>query len=225
MSVSITKPSEPGPLKPWLKILVSLLLLTHLTVVIAAPAAMVPPRSRLAREIVQLAAPYLEAGNVSHGYAFFAPDPGPSHLIRYVLYWDDGDNPRELKGKFPDIDRHWPRLRYHRHFMLTDQLASVAMGPEKPPRLSDDPEYVRIWKDEVEVWKQARARFFEFMRSYAQHLISVHQADRVDLYYVQHNIPRLEDVLAGQPLSHESLFVNLPSEHPDAPTFTYEVED
>ena len=63
------------------------------------------------------------------------------------------------------------------------------------------------------------------MRSYAQHLIHVHQADRVDLSYVRHDIPRLEEVLEGLSLDHESLFMTLPSEHPGAPTFTYEAGD
>ena len=34
--------------------------------------------------------PYLEAAYLDHGYAFFAPDPGPSHLVRYELEFDDG---------------------------------------------------------------------------------------------------------------------------------------
>ena len=105
------------------RIFISVLLIAHLTIVVCAPLVMVTPRSPLALRVVEWARWYLEAGNVSHGYAFFAPEPGPSHVIEYDLLYADG---RKEHGKFPDLEKHQPRQRYHRHFMLTEQLSSLA---------------------------------------------------------------------------------------------------
>jgi hypothetical protein len=38
--------------------------------------------------------------------------------VRYTIEHQDG---RREDGVFPDRDAHWPRLRYHRHFMLAEQ--------------------------------------------------------------------------------------------------------
>ena len=84
---------------------ISIVLLTHLAVVIATPAGLVMPGSRFARWMLQAAAPYVQAGNVSHGYAFFAPDPGPGHIIEYELRFADG---RKERGTIPDTQQHWP---------------------------------------------------------------------------------------------------------------------
>ena len=62
---------------------------------------------------------YLDVAYLNHGYGFFAPDPGPSHLIHYTIEFDSGET---LTGTFPDREAYWPRLRYHRHFMLAEQL-------------------------------------------------------------------------------------------------------
>jgi hypothetical protein len=63
---------------------------------------------------------YLDALYINHGYSFFAPDPGPGHLVFYEVYDEQGNVKRQ--GKFPDWDVQWPRLWYHRHFMLADQV-------------------------------------------------------------------------------------------------------
>jgi hypothetical protein len=69
---------------------------------------------------------YLDLAYINHGYGFFSPDPGSSMVIHYRLEMPDGD---VIEGKMPDLDEHWPRLRYHRHFMLTSQ---ANMLPELP---------------------------------------------------------------------------------------------
>ena len=46
---------------------ISLLLLLHLVIVVATPAGLVMPGSQFARRLLQGAAPYVQAGNVSHG--------------------------------------------------------------------------------------------------------------------------------------------------------------
>jgi hypothetical protein len=188
-----------------LRPIVSVLILVHLTVVIATPLALVTPRSRLAERIVLWAAPYVQAGNISHGYAFFAPDPGPSHLIHYELEFSDG---RVVKGKLPDLDKHWPRLLYHRHFMLSEQLAAMARRADPPPQpeMPADLAYVEAWKDEYANWKIAREQFMQRARSYAVHLLKSRGAERVHLQLIRHEIPAAVDVRRGRKLTDEGLY-------------------
>ena len=46
-------------------------------------------------------------------------------MIDYTIELKDGS---QVKGRFPDLAEHWPRLRYHRHFMLAEQI--VEGSPE-----------------------------------------------------------------------------------------------
>ncbi|MCA9248023.1 MAG: hypothetical protein KDA42_12930 [Planctomycetales bacterium] len=73
--------------------------------------------------------PYLNICYLNHGYNFFAPDPGPSLLIRYTVEREDGST---FRAVFPDLKKQWPRLRYHRHFMLSSHSWRVL-----PPEAAD----------------------------------------------------------------------------------------
>jgi hypothetical protein len=83
-----------------------------------------PPSSQLVRNLAQnpFMQRYLDALYLNHGYYFFAPDPGDGHLIYYDLFDDQGAVMKQ--GKFPDWELHWPRLWYHRYFMLAEQAGS-----------------------------------------------------------------------------------------------------
>ena len=62
---------------------------------------------------------YLDALYMNQGHSFFAPEVGPGHMIRYQLLDQSG---HEIEhGDFPSRKEHWPRLLYHRYFMLADQ--------------------------------------------------------------------------------------------------------
>lgn len=92
-----------------------------LTAVGRLPAEMRPEEPPLPW-IHNVLQPYLDILYLNHGYGFFAPDPGPSHLIRYTIQYADG---RTEQGQFPDT-LIWPRLRYHRHFMLAEQVSAAS---------------------------------------------------------------------------------------------------
>lgn len=62
--------------------------------------------------------PYLDVLYLNHGYNFFAPDPMPAKLISYEIEKEDGT---KIEGTFPDLKTQWPRLLYHRYFMLAEQ--------------------------------------------------------------------------------------------------------
>jgi hypothetical protein len=131
--------------------------------------------------------PYGEALCLDHGYFFFAPNPGPSHLVQYRLEFDDGRPPME--GRFPDLKQHWPRLWYHRHFMLAEHLNAHYIPPE-PPAEANQQELAR--------WQAARASYERHLRAFEQHLLEKHGADRVTLVRLEHAIPfpdEYEDML------------------------------
>ncbi len=83
------------------------------------------PRASANLWVLDLLEPYLDIAYLNHGYNFFAPDPGPSLLIRYRIETADGQT---REGIFPDLQTQWPRLRYHRHFMLSSHSLDVLPG-------------------------------------------------------------------------------------------------
>ena len=104
---------------PPARAIVSFLILFHLTAVVLAPLSMMLPSASLIEPIRRKFEPYHQATYLGHGYQFFAPDPGPSHFVEYEATGPDGNI---IKGRFPDRDLHWPRLHYHRWFMLSERV-------------------------------------------------------------------------------------------------------
>ncbi|MFO0918189.1 MAG: hypothetical protein U0872_07735 [Planctomycetaceae bacterium] len=94
----------------------------HLFAIIVCPAS-ASPASPLAQAGWSLAAPYLQALYLNHGFRFFAPEPAGSTLVDYELEFPDGS---KQTGRIPDR-AVGPRLLYHRYFMLTEFLGN---GPE-----------------------------------------------------------------------------------------------
>jgi hypothetical protein len=127
--------------------------------------------------------PYLEATNLNHGYHFFAPEPGPSHLVRYELQLSDGS---QVIGTFPDKTEHTPRLLYHRHFMLSEYLNTLALDENR------------------------QELFNSVTQSYAKHLLEEHDAVSATLFLRRHYIPSPQDVIDGKPLNDLTFFAERP---------------
>jgi hypothetical protein len=136
-------------------VLVTILLVWHLTGVALAPMSL-PPSSQLVVDIVQRPPMqwYLDLLYLNHGYHFFAPDPGPGHLVRYEVFNDRGGVIEQ--GEFPNPKEYWPRLYYHRYFMLADQAGLPA----------DDEQYRKFWQRN---YLEAYAR--QILREYDGHSI------------------------------------------------------
>ena len=146
--------------------LVNVWLMYHLAAIVIAPWS-VPPTSRLIQNAWRGVGDYVQILFLNHGYHYFAPEPGNSTLVAYVLELPDG---RHETGRIPNRTI-WPRLLYHRHFMLTEFLAS-----------SDDfPPAVRT----------------ELVRAMARELCREHGARRVTLSKVTHRLPTMEWIRAG----------------------------
>jgi hypothetical protein len=146
--------------------IVNIWLLFHL-IAIFLPAFSVPPSPEVIQDLYWSTRFYSQAIYMDHGYHFFGPDPGDSTLLRFVATKQDGTT---VRGTYPS--RHiFPRLRYHRHFMLTEAI----------PRISNfDGELGAL---------QANA--------YAERILKATEAESVRLYRVTHQMTSVDRFLAG----------------------------
>ncbi|HEX3726207.1 MAG TPA: hypothetical protein VHV08_08185 [Pirellulales bacterium] len=176
-SASLSAVSQPP--RSAIRALVSLLVMLHVGAVFLGPWATPPQTSELAMTFARVAQPYLDALWLSNGYRFFAPEPGPSHLVRYELSMDDGST---QQGFLPDRAHHQPRLLYHRYFMLTEFINTLE-NPAIP-----------------------RERAEAYAKSYAAHLIEAHHARSAKLFLVRHYIPRMYEVRQGMSLTNKALY-------------------
>lgn len=117
---------------------------------------------------------------INHGYDFFSPDPGVSHLIRYEVYDDAGE--KLASGQFPHRGEQRPRLFYHRHMMLVEQLFEPG---------GDD----------------ARAR--DSLYRIADRLMEAHDGTRARLQLVRHHLLTPAQVLAGQRIDSDGTYEQL----------------
>ena len=101
----------------WIRRAISCWLVFHLIAITLAPAA-VPPTSPLFQDGWLVVRPYLQTLYLNHGYHFFAPEPAFSTMVDYRVSLKDG---RVIEAQLPN-KQIWPRLLYHRHFMLTEYL-------------------------------------------------------------------------------------------------------
>lgn len=236
--------------RPWVQGLVSLALLYHLTAVLLGPNSIPPFGSLIAERLRPYFRDYIAATFLNHGYKFFAPEPGPSHLIRYVVERPDGTR---VTGILPDRQGHWPRLMYHRHFMLTEFINDgrpvelwpappggageggglpaplappplVAAQPAAPTPTGGPPLLLAApaglapsgagplaGAESVPVGPQEDNRMAErYIRSYARHLLHVHGAERVTLYYRMHLLPPIDAVRAGRRLDEPEWYRERP---------------
>jgi hypothetical protein len=170
-----------------LRIAVSLVIAFHVFAVFVGPWAMPQQASPLAADFGSVLRPYVDALYLNNGYRFFAPEPGPSHLIRYELKLADG---REVKGQFPDHKVNRPRLLYHRYFMLSE-FANTLNIENGPP--------------------EAEVVFKLYVRSYARHLAIKYDAKQVKLTLVRHLLPGIDAVRRGEmKLDDPRLYEELP---------------
>ncbi|MCE9605765.1 MAG: hypothetical protein K8U03_12795 [Planctomycetia bacterium] len=234
---------------PWVRAGVSLLLVYHLAAVLLEPLATPPHFVGPPSEIPELLRPkfraYATALSLDHAYKFFAPDPGESHLIRYDLHFADGTKRvgRAEQG-FPDRKRDWPRLLYHRYFMLTEFLPDGRnfetwnMEPEMPgtarlslPVAPQGAEMIPVPREDgpttgtfdppSPAGPPRIRRADVYARGIAAHLARKHGAVRVDLYHVVHRLSHRQEIIEGRKLDapdtyRERLLISYTSNTPDA---------
>ncbi len=202
------------------RIIISALVTLHLFAVLAAPLSNPPPSSQLFNRITYAISPYLQAFFLNHGYRFFAPEPGPSHLIRFEIFADETEQPGEIpeySGIFPDRKRHWPRQLYHRWFMLSETVfAEHSMIPTEAQfneRITQAEEVLKELRDSGEHAKAAyleeqlklelqsieynRAQMQRLLEAIGQHLLRVHGGRRIRLHLRERQLAPMLDVAFG----------------------------
>ncbi len=169
---------------------VSVLLIGHLIAVFIAPLSFQTRSSRGSSPSVDLIAGpvrgYGEFLYLNRGYAFFAPDPGPSHLIQAAI-GNVNDKNRLREPVFPDRKRHRPRLLYHRHFMLAEYLTEIYQPPGPPAELAE------IDPPAFEAWAASRRRYESVRQSFLRHLGSRHPDTPIAIRRLEHLIPDFLD--------------------------------
>jgi hypothetical protein len=170
-------PAEPRSTKQKLvRWAINLWLLFHLAGIIIAPAS-VSPSSPLIQTVWLAFQPYLQLLYLNNGYHFFAPEPGESTLLTFKAERADGTS---IEGRIPNR-QIVPRLLYHRHFMLTEQMNSGPPDLEKP-----------------------------WYRSYAEHIAHKYGAKKVTLTRQLHFLPTMDMVRSGISLHNPESFQNQP---------------
>ncbi len=161
-----------------LRFVASMAILFYLAGVIIAPLSGPPPASELSQVILQPFRPLLGALYLGHGYRFFAPNPGPGHSIRWTITMPDGST---RSGSVPDAGSDWPRLLYHRRFMVAEKIAVLVPPPFEP----------------AEVREAARRDWLPLVKAAATNLLRATGGERVRLELVEHYLPGPEEVVAG----------------------------
>ena len=113
--------------------LISVALLAWLAILILGPLSNPVGSEHLTKPLAEKVSPLHRMMFLGHGYRFFAPDPGPSHLVEYEIKLADGST---INGMFPDKDgpMTFPRLNYHRWFMLSETIWSCLLYTSPSPR-------------------------------------------------------------------------------------------
>jgi hypothetical protein len=193
----------PQGWSPLARGVVSELILLHLSAVVLAAIVAAPPSSDLSRSVATVVRPYINAADLNHGYRFFAPDPGPSHLVRYHLEFADGS---KRDGQFPNLAEEWPRLIYHRYFMLSEHLDALFIQWQQLLENSTAPIPLAMQQKALHDSRGAERLYHAFARSFGNELLRRHGAVKVTLELVEHAIPPPDDVARGQKLDDEALY-------------------
>ncbi len=214
---------------PW-RGLVSLFLIYHLLAVIAPPLHAITygrslDRSPLTTIVLAVVRPYMGAMFLDHGYAFFAPEPGPLHLVRYKVEFADDRPP--IEGRFPNLQEERPRLMYHRYFMMAESLESAFIPPTEPPKPvpppANDPNRLKLhieqeanYNRQLSQWQVRRSQYEQLRRSMIDHLEHKYPEGTATLTRVRHRLLSPPEVQYEQlRLDDPSTFIDLPED--DAP--------
>jgi hypothetical protein len=196
------------------KLPISLLLVLHLLAVVAEPFSLFTRGangpSAAASPIRGSLAPYVEFAYLDHGYFFFAPNPAPSHLLECSLKSASGEQSRL---RLPDLRAQWPRLLYHRHFMLAEFLHQLHFEPITEQDIANTPN-----KDLLNAWRTDRARFEMVRDSMIKHLKHRYAVDSAEIFRLEHRLPSDVEVFRDKlSINDERLYVVLPDSSLMAP--------
>jgi hypothetical protein len=208
------------------------LLLVHLAAVFLPPFQFASragdgSSSPFANWLTEWVRPYADALYMNHGYAFFAPNPGASHLVAYKVEFADGREP--VTGRFPNLKEQQPRLKYHRHFMIAEALNNQFEWPVQPPKPSPPAlngptvknakliyqDQLQQYEAAVKIWEHRRRQYEAMQKSLEQHLVQTHGGSKATLTRVEHQLLSPFQVRELEMRADDaSTYVNLPEAAP-----------
>jgi hypothetical protein len=164
--------------------------------------------------------PYSQWMYLDHGYFFFAPNPGPSHLVQCQFApsppatnsnVSQDAEPRKAdatseipSSQFPDRKEQWPRLLYHRYFMLSEFYNSRFAPRHVTDELRKDQEFMARWTFDRDLYEQIQASIIKSLK-HSRHV------DYVELHRVERALPDSFQVLKdGWKLNDPRLLETLP---------------
>lgn len=195
----------------------SLAIVAYLAVVVLGPLSNPIGSEFLTRPLAKLVSPVHRILHLGHGYRFFGPDPGPSHLVVYRITGQQGEL---VEGHFPDRDRHSPRLVYHRWFMLSETVFNEhAMTPDNKSFRENDTELEaqikklrthgkfaisqRIARERQKIserYEDTRQRIDDLVIAIARHLLKSNNGTQIEMFVQERSIPFSVQVLTGTKL-------------------------
>ena len=183
---------------------VSILLMTHVLAILLPPLSLQSRgpmgTSPLISALMEPLEAYCQFLYIDRGYAFFAPDPGPSHLIQIRVEDANGELSDFL---YPNLERQWPRLVYHRHFMLTEFLHALHRPKPLPDAMYSE---TKVHSLHVE-----RERYELVRDSYLRHLQKEFEGKRISIRRIEHQLPSYDVYMADpEPLNHPTSYLPLP---------------
>jgi hypothetical protein len=215
-------------LAPWAKAAISGVILLHLAAVFVAPfqfaSTVGGSSSPFADALRSCLRPYIEALYLNHGYFFFAPNPGPNHLIEYRAEYADGREP--TVGRIPNLKTERPRLFYHRHFMVAEAFNNAYAPPEPQPEPSPPPltaseeersryAYERgLYQSYRANWQRQRTQYEAMRQSIEEHLKDELGAASVKIARIEHRQPLPDDFTSGRRLTDKDSYVEMPEAPP-----------
>jgi len=179
--------------RPWSWI-IAILTVLHLTAVVAEPLRFFSQSDfQAGPEFLALrrwTAPYAEWLYLDHGYFFFAPNPGPSHLLAVSKepIRGAGSSREDYLAVYPDRREQQPRLLYHRYFMLSEFYNNTFAPDRLLPEDLADGEFVARWKRD-------RARYEQLSASLGRSLSRELGVDQVELRRLERVLFTPEQVL------------------------------
>lgn len=218
--------SQAVPCKfPWssgVRWIASVFILAYLAIVVIGPLSNPISSPHFSAPIARKLAPIHRLLFLGHGYRFFAPDPGPSHRLLYRGIRADGS---EFEGHIPDRNDHWPRLLYHRWFMLSETLYNEQSGKPSTAafkqRQQDYDQQIQRLESEgkLDLLKQLRkerrleAEFIDsttsrvdaLTMSVAKLLMHRNDGESIQLFVQERRIPYPEEVADGLRIDSPSL--------------------
>lgn len=222
--IALTEAMSPWSVRR--RAIASVLILFFLAIVVSGPLTNPIYTEELTGPLGRFMAPFHQTLYLGHGYRFFAPDPGPSHLVIYRITREDGT---EFTGRFPHPRQHWPRVIYHRWFMLSETMFEEHIGtPDRESfdsmqnelqeqierfRAAGQRQFVRqveqMYERQAKSYDRAQRRIPALVESVARELLRRHGGQRIELFIQERGLPAPADVIVGMKLD-DSRFLSEP---------------